>query len=52
LFTVDDELVMAGQGTLGLEILDDLPEVTDIVCEHRWRRLDDRCCIRSKARKA
>jgi threonine dehydratase len=27
----DDELVMAGQGTLGLEIVDDLPEVTDVV---------------------
>ena len=27
----DDELVMAGQGTLGLEIVDDLPELTDVV---------------------
>ena len=27
----DDEVVMAGQGTLGLEIFDDLPEVTDVV---------------------
>ena len=27
----DDELVMAGQGTLGLEIINDLPEVTDVV---------------------
>ena len=27
----DDELVMAGQGTLGLEIVDDLPEVTDVI---------------------
>ena len=27
----DDELVMAGQGTLGLEIVEDLPEVTDVV---------------------
>jgi threonine dehydratase len=27
----DDELVMAGQGTLGLEIFEDLPEVTDVV---------------------
>lgn len=27
----DDPLVMAGQGTLGLEILEDLPEVTDVV---------------------
>ena len=27
----DDPLVMAGQGTVGLEILEDLPEVTDIV---------------------
>ena len=26
----DDPLVMAGQGTVGLEILDDLPETTDI----------------------
>jgi threonine dehydratase len=26
----DDPLVMAGQGTLGLEILEDLPETTDI----------------------
>lgn len=26
----DDELVMAGQGTLGLEIMDELPEATDI----------------------
>ena len=27
----DDELVMAGQGTLGFEIFEDLPEVTDVV---------------------
>jgi threonine dehydratase len=27
----DDPLVMAGQGTLGLEIMEDLPEVTDVV---------------------
>jgi threonine dehydratase len=27
----DDQLVMAGQGTLGLEIIDDLPDVTDVV---------------------
>ena len=27
----DDPLVMAGQGTLGLEIIEDLPEVTDII---------------------
>src|SRR4030095_230099 len=27
----DDELVMAGQGTLGLEILADLPELTDVI---------------------
>ena len=27
----DDELVMAGQGTLGLEIFEDLPEVTDVI---------------------
>jgi len=27
----DDEIVMAGQGTLGLEIVEDLPEVTDVV---------------------
>ena len=27
----DDELVRAGQGTLGLEIVEDLPEVTDVV---------------------
>ena len=27
----DDPLVMAGQGTLGLEIMDDLPEVTDVI---------------------
>ena len=27
----DDPLVMAGQGTLGLEIMEDLPSVTDIV---------------------
>lgn len=27
----DDDLVMAGQGTLGLEILEDLPDVTDVV---------------------
>jgi threonine dehydratase len=26
----DDPLVMAGQGTIGLEILEDLPEVTDV----------------------
>jgi threonine dehydratase len=26
-----DPLVIAGQGTLGLEILDDLPQVTDVV---------------------
>ena len=27
----DDPLVMAGQGTLGLEIVEDLPEVTDVI---------------------
>lgn len=27
----DDPLVMAGQGTVGLEIVEDLPEVTDVV---------------------
>lgn len=27
----DDPLVMAGQGTLGLEIMEDLPDVTDVV---------------------
>ena len=27
----DDPLVMAGQGTLGLEILDDVPQVTDVI---------------------
>lgn len=27
----DDPIVMAGQGTIGLEILDDVPQVTDIV---------------------
>jgi threonine dehydratase len=27
----DDPLVMAGQGTVGLEILEDLPETTDII---------------------
>ena len=27
----DDPMVMAGQGTLGLEIMDDLPETTDII---------------------
>jgi threonine dehydratase len=27
----DDPLVMAGQGTVGLEILEDVPQVTDIV---------------------
>lgn len=27
----DDEVVMAGQGTLGLEIVEDLPEVTDVI---------------------
>ena len=27
----DDETVMSGQGTLGLEIVEDLPEVTDVI---------------------
>lgn len=27
----DDELVVAGQGTIGLEILEDVPEVTDVI---------------------
>jgi threonine dehydratase len=27
----DDPLVMAGQGTVGIEIVEDLPEVTDVV---------------------
>src|SRR5579863_3006215 len=27
----DDPLVMAGQGTVGLEILDDVPQVTDVI---------------------
>src|SRR3954452_15278338 len=26
----DDQLVMAGQGTLGLELMEDLPDVTDV----------------------
>lgn len=29
----DDPLVIAGQGTVGIEILEDLPSVTTIVCE-------------------
>lgn len=28
----DDELVMAGQGTIGLEILEQLPDVTSVIC--------------------
>src|SRR5438874_178274 len=28
----DDPIVMAGQGTIGLEILEDVPQVTDIIC--------------------
>lgn len=27
----DDDVVMSGQGTLGLEIIEDLPEVTDVI---------------------
>src|SRR6202789_3007318 len=27
----DDPLVMAGQGTVGLEVLDDVPQVTDVI---------------------
>src|SRR5271168_910802 len=27
----DDQLVMAGQGTVGLEIVEDLPDVTDVI---------------------
>jgi len=27
----DDELVVAGQGTIGLEILEDIPQVTDVI---------------------
>lgn len=27
----DDEVIMAGQGTLGLEIIDDVPNITDVV---------------------
>src|SRR5215213_5363135 len=27
----DDDLVMAGQGTLGVEIFEDLPELTDVI---------------------
>ncbi|HEY1098781.1 MAG TPA: pyridoxal-phosphate dependent enzyme, partial [Myxococcota bacterium] len=27
----DDDLIMAGQGTIGLEILDDLPDVDDVI---------------------
>ena len=27
----DDEVVMSGQGTLGLELIEDLPEVTDVI---------------------
>lgn len=27
----DDRIVMAGQGTLGLEIIEDLPDVTDVI---------------------
>lgn len=28
----DDPAVIAGQGTVGLEILEDLPQVTDVIC--------------------
>ena len=40
----DDPLVMAGQGTVGLEILEDVPQVTDVIDQHRRRRIRGRRC--------
>ena len=34
----DDLEVMAGQGTIGIEILEDLPTVDMVLCTGRWRR--------------
>ena len=38
----NDEQIIAGQGTMGLEILEDLPEVRNSSCAHRWGRHDQR----------
>lgn len=47
----DDELVMAGQGTLGLEIFDDLPEVTDVLVSIGGGGLMAGVCSAIKTRK-
>ena len=45
----DDPVVMAGAGTVGLEILEDLPGVDTIVGQLRWRRprVGDRSRVRA-----
>ena len=48
----DDEVVMAGQGTLGLEIVEDLPEVTDVVVSIGGGGLMSGVSFATKARKS
>ncbi len=47
----DDPLVMAGQGTIGLEILEDLPEVTDVIVSIGGGGLASGVAIAMKGRK-
>ena len=47
----DDELVEAGQGTVGLEILEDLPEVTDVILSIGGGGLGSGVATAIKARK-
>ena len=36
----DDPTVLAGQGTVGLELAEDAPPLTDVLVSMRWRRAD------------
>ena len=38
----NDEKIIAGQGTIGLEILEDMPDVETVLSPSRWRRPDQR----------
>lgn len=47
----DDPLVIAGQGTVGLEILEDAPEVTTVVCEIGGGGMSSGIALAVKAKK-
>ena len=48
----DDDEVIAGQGTIALEILADLPETDMIISTGRWRRIDCGYCNCGKSKEA